>query len=146
MADNVTNPATVTIATNDVSGVHYQRYKLIDGTAGGTTGIPGSALGLYADVRNVAQCASRTVVAVALNTSNVTLKAANASRRGLMIYNGGSTTLYVIYGATASTSLYSFQIAAGGFFEMDTLKIDPGAISGIWAGAGSGSAMITEQT
>jgi hypothetical protein len=48
MADNI--PITVgsgtTIATDDVSGVHYQRIKLVDGTLDGSTGIPGDAAGL----------------------------------------------------------------------------------------------------
>ena len=147
MADNVTNPATVTIATKDRSGVHVQRHVIEDGTPASTEYVKAStANGLYTDVRNVAQCASRSVVAVALNTSSVSLKAANAARRGLMIYNGGSQTLYVIYGATASLSLYSFPIAPGGFFEMNPFQIDPGQVSGIWAAAGTGSALVTEQT
>lgn len=45
MADNVTTqsatlatiPASTTVATDDVSGVHYQKVKLVDGTADSTT-------------------------------------------------------------------------------------------------------------
>lgn len=45
MADNVpiTAGSGTNIATDDVSGVHYQRVKLVDGTLEGTDGIPGSA-------------------------------------------------------------------------------------------------------
>lgn len=48
MADNVdVTPGTgATIATDDVSTVHYQRIKLVDGTLDSTTAIPGSAEGL----------------------------------------------------------------------------------------------------
>jgi hypothetical protein len=52
MADNVTTPttgsgtATPVIATDDAAGVHYQKVKLIDGTADSTTAIPGTANGL----------------------------------------------------------------------------------------------------
>lgn len=49
MADNVaiTAGSGTSIATDDVSGVHFQRIKLVDGTLEGTTGIPGDASGLY---------------------------------------------------------------------------------------------------
>lgn len=45
MVDNIaiTAGAGTTIATDDVSGVHYQRVKLVDGTLEGTAAIPGDA-------------------------------------------------------------------------------------------------------
>ncbi len=51
MSDNVpvTAGSGTTVATDDVSGVHYQRFKLTDGTADSSTPIPGSANGLYVD-------------------------------------------------------------------------------------------------
>ncbi len=62
MADNLTTqsttPATVPaasqIATDDVSGVHFQKVKLVDGTADSATAIPGDATnGLDVDVTRV---------------------------------------------------------------------------------------------
>ena len=62
MADNLTtqstSPATVPsstqIATDDVAGVHFQRVKLVDGTADSSAGIPGDATnGLDVDVTRV---------------------------------------------------------------------------------------------
>jgi len=62
MADNLTTqsgtPATVpsssVIATDDVSGVHFQRVKLVDGTLDSNVGIAGSAAnGLDVDVTRV---------------------------------------------------------------------------------------------
>lgn len=60
MADNVIVPttgsgtATPTIATDDVAGVHYQRVKLVDGTADSSAVIPGDATnGLDVDVTRV---------------------------------------------------------------------------------------------
>lgn len=57
MADNVTIPATGSgtatpvVATDDVSGVHYQYVKLVDGTADGSGKIAGDATnGLDVDV------------------------------------------------------------------------------------------------
>jgi hypothetical protein len=62
MADNLTTqsatPATVpsasVIATDDVSGVHFQRVKLVDGTLDSNVGIAGDATnGLDVDVTRV---------------------------------------------------------------------------------------------
>ena len=49
MADNVeiTAGSGTSVGTDDVSGVHYQRVKLTDGTADSSTAIPGGANGLY---------------------------------------------------------------------------------------------------
>jgi len=54
MADNLTTtttvatvPASTVIATDDAGSAHYQKVKLVDGTADSTTVIPGSATGLY---------------------------------------------------------------------------------------------------
>ena len=44
MADDVTLPGTGSVvATDDVSGTHYQKVKIIDGTAESTAAVPGSA-------------------------------------------------------------------------------------------------------
>ncbi len=56
MADNVaiTAGSGTTIATDDISGVHYQRVKLVDGTLDGTGAIGGDATnGLDVDVARV---------------------------------------------------------------------------------------------
>mgnify|MGYP001766548224 CR=1 FL=1 len=53
MADNVpiTAGSGTTIATDDISSVHYQRVKLVDGTLDSTAAIPGDATnGLDVDV------------------------------------------------------------------------------------------------
>lgn len=48
MADNiaVTQGSGTTVATDDVSGVHFQQVKLVDGTADSSTVIPGGSEGL----------------------------------------------------------------------------------------------------
>lgn len=54
MSDNVaiTAGSGTTVATDDISGVHYQRMKLVDGTLDGTEAIGGSAArGLQVDPR-----------------------------------------------------------------------------------------------
>jgi hypothetical protein len=49
VADNVaiTAGSGTTVATDDVSGTHYQRVKLVDGTLDSSTAIPGDGSGLY---------------------------------------------------------------------------------------------------
>jgi hypothetical protein len=90
MADNVaiTAGSGTTIATDDVSGVHYQRVKLVDGTLDGTGAIGGDATnGLDVDVTRLPiqgthDAAETGVVAVngasaAAGLSGVTLVADN---------------------------------------------------------------------
>lgn len=86
--------------------------------------------------------ASAAVSNVASSASSVTLKAANTSRRGLLIFNDSTQVLYVKYGATASTSSYTVQIAAGGYWEMPQPPYT-GVVDGIWA-ASNGNARVTE--
>lgn len=81
---------------------------------------------------------------VASSDSNVTLKAANASRRGLIIFNDSSAVLYIKFGATASSSSFTVKVAAGGYWEMP-LPIYQGIVDGIWASA-NGNARVTELT
>lgn len=81
--------------------------------------------------------------------TNVTLLAANASRKGAIIYNDSPSLLYVKLGATASTTDFSYLLngnagGIGGYLEVPygyTGKID-----GIWSADASGAARITELT
>jgi hypothetical protein len=83
-----------------------------------------------------------TVAQVASSATSVTLKAANASRRSLSIFNDSTAVLYVKFGATASTSSYTVKLNAGDYFEAP-LPMYQGVIDGIWASA-NGSALVTE--
>jgi hypothetical protein len=75
--------------------------------------------------------------------SSVTILAANASRKGAIIYNDSTQILYLdLSGGTASSSSYSVQIPAQGYFEVP-IPIYNGLITGIWASA-NGNAYITE--
>ena len=59
MADHLQLPgSSAQIATEDINGIHYQRTKLIDGTAGSTTALPLSGdktFGLDVDVTRVSE-------------------------------------------------------------------------------------------
>lgn len=85
---------------------------------------------------------SSAVTSVAGSATNVTLKASNANRRGLVIYNDSTATLYVKYGATATSADYTYQLQAG---ESLREELYTGQVDGIWASA-TGAAKVTELT
>ena len=86
--------------------------------------------------------ATATLSNVPSSASNVTLIAANTSRKGLFIYNDSTAILYVKFGATASTSSFTFRLTPTGLYEMQP-PVYQGIVDGIWASA-AGNARITE--
>jgi hypothetical protein len=92
----------------------------------------------------MAGAATGTKSNVASSASSVTILASNTSRKGAMIYNDSTQILYLdLSGGTASSTSYSVQIPAQGFFELPPTMIYNGAITGIWAAA-NGNARVTE--
>ncbi len=83
-----------------------------------------------------------TVTSVASSASSVTLFAANAAAAGRTIFNDSTAVLYVKFGTTASTSSYTVQIAANGYYEI-ARPLFGGRVDGIWASA-NGNARLTE--
>lgn len=77
---------------------------------------------------------------VVSSATNVTLFAA-AVANGRAIYNDSTAVLYVKFGATASTSSYTVQIASQGYFEFPQPCYN-GQVDGIWASA-NGNARLT---
>jgi hypothetical protein len=93
---------------------------------------------------NTSSSSSGTTTTVAASTTSVALLPANNSRKGLSIYNNSSVaTLYINFGATASTTAFAEKISPNTLWEMPGQYL--GAVSGIWSAA-SGSAQITEFT
>ena len=81
---------------------------------------------------------------VAASGASVALVAANADRRGLAIFNGGDTDLYLAYGtAAATTGSYSVKVPPGALYEAPAGWAGL-AVQGIWAESPTGSAQITE--
>lgn len=83
-----------------------------------------------------------TLANVASSATNVTLLAANTARLGATIFNDSTQVLYVKFGATASATSYTVQIAAGGYYEVPQ-PVFTGKLDGIWASA-NGNARVTE--
>lgn len=75
------------------------------------------------------------------SATNVTLVSERRGRRGFSVYNDSVQTLYLKYGATATTDDYTVLIPGGTLYE------DPhqytGRLDGIWAAA-NGKARVTE--
>jgi hypothetical protein len=103
------------------------------------------AAGIFAPYVLPLPAAAATLSNVAASESSVTLKAANTSRRGLLIHNDADKYLLLKYGAVASSTSFTVKIAAGGYFEMP-LPIYQGVVDAIWEVSPTGSARITELT
>lgn len=87
---------------------------------------------------------SSSITSVSSSASNITLLTSTATRKMATVYNDSSATLYLKFGATSSTSSYTLQIPASGYFEFP-LPVYTGVVDGIWASA-NGNARITELT
>jgi hypothetical protein len=87
-------------------------------------------------------------VNVAASASSVTLRAANVFRKGLMISNQGTSTLFVdLTGGTATTTTAnSFLLAANATWEMSAMTFTTGLVTGIWTATGGSGANVTEFT
>lgn len=81
--------------------------------------------------------------------SSTTILAANTGRLGATFFNDSTATLYLaLANTTASTTNYSLQIPANGYYELPVSKGGPytGIIVGIWSSDAGGSVKVTELT
>ena len=87
------------------------------------------------------QRTTATTANVASSASNVTLFAAESTINMRTIYNDSTAVLYVKFGATASTTSYTVQLAANAYYEFPK-PLYAGQVDGIWASA-NGNARVT---
>lgn len=81
------------------------------------------------------------ITSVASAASDTLILAQSGGRGGLIITNTDANRLYVLFDTSAaSTTNYSFYLDTGDVF--DTIGYT-GQIRGIWAGDGSGAALVT---
>jgi len=88
---------------------------------------------------------SATLANVGSSATSVSLFAAATGHvNGRAIFNDSTQVLYVKFGATASNSSYTVQIAASGYYEFpaEAGGVYAGAVDGIWASA-NGNARLT---
>jgi hypothetical protein len=81
-----------------------------------------------------------TNTSVAQSATSVTILASNANRKEAVIRNDANQDLYLHRGATATTSS-AVKLSKGDTFIDSKYS---GIITGIWSGAGAGSARISE--
>lgn len=84
--------------------------------------------------------ATATLSNVSGSASSVTLIAADTSRRKVVLYNDSTEDCYVKYGSTASTTSFTWLMAAGSHIEEEHYN---GIITGIWNSA-TGSMRVSE--
>ena len=84
---------------------------------------------------------SANVFNVTSSTTAVSILQPNTARLGASIYNDSTQILYLKCGPTASSTSYTVQIPASGYYELPYFYI--GLVSGLWASA-NGSARVTE--
>jgi hypothetical protein len=153
--------------SGDTADIQLVRIVHVSGAEGakslseivGTAGSPGTAVitmqgvgsgtpvivsngGTFATQNTPARASTATTTTVAASASSVTLKASNANRRALLVRNASTVTLYVEFGATATSSSF-FEVAAG-----ETLReeIYSGIVTGIWESATGDGAIVMEIT
>lgn len=90
-----------------------------------------------------APTATPSVVQVASSATVVTLLALNTNRKGAMVMNDSTQTLYVKLGSAATATSYTVKMAADAYYEVPFGYT--GVITGIWASA-NGYAYVTELT
>lgn len=148
MADNATQTGNATIAADDVttlnggasSGVLVQRVK----AAFGDDGTARDVSATYPLPVLPASAATGTLSSVAASATSVTILAANANRRGALIFNDSTSILALAFASTASLTAFTVELPANGLYEMPPSNYS-GVVSGIWVSA-TGSARVTELT
>lgn len=87
-----------------------------------------------------------TITSVAGAAADTGLLATNTGRKGAYFYNDSTAILYLELGsAAASTTNYTVQIPAQGFYEIPVYPVYTGAVRGIWSAA-NGAVRITEMS
>lgn len=92
-----------------------------------------------------APAATPTLTNVTSSVTNVTLAASNSSRKRIVIVNDSTSILYMKFGATASSTSYTFKLNPGDTYDSPDFREYTGQIDGIWVSA-NGAARITEIT
>jgi hypothetical protein len=76
-------------------------------------------------------------------TTSTTILAANANRRGAIVFNDSTSILYISYGtSTTSATSFSVRVAAGAVYLLD-VPLYNGAMTGMWS-AVNGAARVTD--
>lgn len=91
---------------------------------------------------NAGTVATATLANVSGSATSVTLFASNAAARGRTIHNDSTATLYLKFGATASTTSYTVKLDSDAYYEFPS-PLYTGVVDGIWSSA-TGAGRTTE--
>lgn len=148
------DPYTYEVFTRDESTETYlaaicatgltASLTLSTGTGGLAIDTTPAAIGSVA-VSAMPASSTATLANVAGSASSVTVLAANSNRKGAVIHNDSTAILYLKFGATASTTSFTYKLNGGETFETAMPVVYTGIIDGIWASA-TGAARVTELT
>lgn len=83
------------------------------------------------------------VTSVGDEIASTTLLAANADRRGFILFNDSTAICYVKFGVTASTTSFTVRLTPYAVYVSD-FPVYRGFITGIWSADSGGSMRITE--
>lgn len=113
--------------------------KLTDGVDTATVNSDGSI-----NVANVVSvvASTATISNLASSASTQVVLAANAGRKGFLLFNDSTQTCYVAFASTASTSMFTMKLIAGMTYQNEAIMYT-GIISAIWDSA-NGALRITE--
>jgi hypothetical protein len=120
-----------------------KKVQTFENTISGQT-VEAQATVLVGPDGNPIQPSNSTVSSVASSTSTVTILAANAARRGAIIFNDSTSNLYVKLGSGASTTSFSVRLGTAGLFQLP-YPVYTGIITGVWSSV-NGAARVTELT
>lgn len=129
-------PENVTVAAGTLATAANQTSQITQETTTAT-----NTTSLVANLK----AATATLSNVSAATSSTALLAATAGRKQAMFFNDSTAILYLKMGTTASTTSYTVQIPAGGYYELPSPSVYTGIIQGIWS-AVNGAVRITELT
>jgi hypothetical protein len=125
----------VVVSARTLANASPVDVALVDGAGNQLTGFDAS------------RPANTTLSSVAYAAGSQPVLAANAGRRGVVLYNATNKAINVALSATASLTAFSFQIPSLGTWE-SALDGYTGAISAIWTSAPAAGATlhVTELT
>jgi hypothetical protein len=89
------------------------------------------------------QPTSASFDAVPVSTTAVTIAATNANRLGMTIKNDSNRVLFIRFGPGVTTSAYAVEMRPRDLYELP-FPCYTGLVTGIWASAGSGNALVQE--
>lgn len=80
---------------------------------------------------------------LAISSTSVVVATANPNRKGLLLYNNSTTTVYIAYDSIASTAHLTYAIAAATTWTMPA-PIYQGVVTAVRASTGDGKLLVTE--